>query len=101
MRRPHDMGGLEAGEIEIVDHAMQPWEKATRAMRQVLGNHALVRVDELRRAIEDLPPEQYATLPYFDRWIRAIAGVLAEKGVVTEDELTARMDALRRQRAGA
>jgi len=101
MQRPHDMGGLPAGEIEIGDHAMEPWEKVTRAMRQVLGNHELVRVDELRRAIEDLPPAEYNRLAYFDRWIRAIARVLVEKGVVTEDEIVARMEALRRQRAGA
>ena len=103
MRRPHDMGGLPAGDIETGDHPMEPWQKVTRAMRQVLGDEArrLVRVDELRRAIEDLPPAEYDTLPYFDRWIRAIANILVEKGVLTQDELAARMEALRRQRAGA
>jgi len=103
MRRTHDMGGMPAGEIETGDHPMEPWQKATRAMRQVLGDdmRRLVRVDELRRAIEDLPPADYDRLDYFDRWIRAIANVLVEKGVLTRDELAARMEELRRQRADA
>lgn len=103
MQRPHDMGGQPAGEIETGDHPMEPWQKVTRAMRQVLGDDTrrLIRVDELRRAIEDLPQADYERLAYFDRWIRAIANVLVEKGVLTQDELAARMEALRRQRAGA
>lgn len=103
MRRTHDMGGQPAGGIETGDHPMEPWQKVTRAMRQVLGDDTrrLVRVDELRRAIEDLPQADYETLPYFDRWIRAIANILVEKGVLTEDELAARMESLRRKRAGA
>jgi hypothetical protein len=97
------MGGLPAGGIDLDEHPMEPWQKLTRAMRQVLGDEKrmLVRTDELRRAIEDLPPAQYDSLPYFDRWIRAVTNILIEKGVVTEAELAARMEELRRKRASA
>ena len=68
-QRTHDMGGNEAGEVEFTDHDLAPWQKEVFAMRQVLGSpdRQLIRVDELRRAIEDLPEEQYA-MAYFDRW---------------------------------
>jgi hypothetical protein len=97
------MGGLPAGGIDLDEHPMEPWQKLTRAMRQVLGDEKrmLVRTDELRRAIEDLPPARYDSLPYFDRWIRAVTNILIEKGVVTEAELAARMEELRRKRASA
>ena len=53
MRRTHDMGGLEAGKIELAPHDVAPWQKQTLAMRAVLGDEKrkLVRIDELRRAI--------------------------------------------------
>ena len=103
MQRTHDMGGMQAGEIDTDEHPMEPWQKVTRAMRQVLGdkNRGLIRVDELRRAIEDLPADQYNSLAYFDRWIRSVRKVLVEKGVVTDEEIEARMAELRAQRAQA
>ena len=100
MQRTHDMGGLAAGPVDTGEHPMEPWQKTTRAMRQVLGDEkrGLIRVDELRRAIEDLPPDQYNSLAYFDRWIRAVRTVLVEKGVVDDAEIEARMAELRARR---
>ena len=105
MRRTHDMGGEPAGEIDLSQHTLAPWEKTTWAMRQVLGSerHGILKVDELRRAIEDLPSADYQRLAYFDRWVLAVRNVLVEKGVLAGDEIEARMAALRaaRQKARA
>lgn len=103
MQRPHDMGGNPAGDIDLSGHALEPWQKQVHAMRQVLGDEKrrLLRVDELRRAIEDLPPDQYNSLEYFDRWVRAVRTILVEKGVLTNAEINERMAALRAARASA
>jgi hypothetical protein len=95
------MGGLPAGEIDLKGHTLAPWEKTTWAMRQVLGNHGLLRVDELRRAIEDLPAEDYDRLAYFDRWVLAVRNLLVEKGMLGKDEIEARIAALREARRRA
>ena len=94
------MGGLESDNLEPTDHPLEAWQKTTRAMRQVLGDskRKIICVDELRRAIEDLPQDQYLDLSYFDRWIRAIVTILIEKNVLTKEEITARVDELRLQR---
>ena len=59
MRRTHDMGGLPAGPVPQDEHATEPWQKLATAIRTALGNHNLMAVDELRRAIEDLDPKTY------------------------------------------
>ena len=58
-RRTHDIGGIESDNIELTDHPLEAWQKTTRAMRQVLGDskREIICVDELRRAIEDLPQD--------------------------------------------
>ena len=103
MRRTHDMGGLEAGEIELAPHDVAPWQKQTLAMRAVLGDEKrkLVRIDELRRAIEDLDPIDYHRLGYFDRWGMAMRRLLVEKGVLSEEKIETRVATIRQRRADA
>ena len=103
MRRTHDMGGLDAGGIDISPHDVAPWQKQVMVMRQALGDHAdrLVRVDELRRGIEDLDPADYDRLGYFGRWVMAMRKILVEKDVLGEGEIETRVAAIRQQRADA
>jgi hypothetical protein len=101
MRRTHDIGGMEAGPVEVAEHPAEPWQKTTMAMRVALGKgkHDLIMVDELRRAIEDLPPDDYNNFAYFEKWIAALTNLLVEKGVLTRDEVEARVKDLREARA--
>lgn len=96
-RSHHDMGGLAAGPVEQSEHEYDFWEKRVDAMMVLLSSpdKKLLRVDELRRAIESLTPEDYDNLGYYERWIRAIVAVMLEKGVVTQDELNTRIAALK------
>ncbi len=57
-----------------------------------------MRVDELRRGIESLGPEAYDRLSYYERWIASIANILVEKGVLTQEEIDARIAKLRASR---
>ncbi len=89
----HDMGGLPAGPVERSEHDYAFWEKRVDALLVLLASKErdLVRVDELRRGIEQLGPGVYDELSYYERWIASITGVLLDKGVLTSDELGRRM----------
>jgi hypothetical protein len=93
---PHDLGGDAAGPIDTTDHGMKFWEKQANALRNTLGRKEIVRVDELRRAAEDLG-EQYYKLAYFERTTMALRTLLIEKGLITEAELAAKMAEVRRR----
>ena len=89
----HDMGGLAAGPVERSEHDYAHWEKRVDALLVLLSDRRrdLVRVDELRRGIEQLGSGAYDELSYYERWIASITGVLLGKGVFTSDELGHRM----------
>jgi len=93
---PHDLGGAAAGPIDTTDHGMKFWEKQANALRNTLSRKEIVRVDELRRAAEDLG-DQYYKLAYFERTTEALRNLLLEKGVFTQDALERKMDEVRRR----
>ena len=68
---PHDMGGENAGPIDIVDHGMTHWEKHANAVRMTVSGKKLATLDEMRRACEDLG-ERYYELSYFERLTEAL-----------------------------
>jgi nitrile hydratase subunit beta len=102
MRGVHDMGGLPAGPVEPVDHDYAFWEKRVDALMTLLSEpkRQLLRVDELRRNIEALPPDAYDRMSYYERWISAIAHTLLQRGVITTDELGRRIAEIEERRAG-
>src|SRR5215470_5195976 len=90
MPRIHDRGGWpDAGPINKAEHDLTMWEKRTDALLVLLSSPPkhLIRVDELRRAIESLPPEAYEKMSYYERWISSIETLLIEKGVLTKEEI--------------
>ncbi len=95
-RRPHDMGGEPGGPIDTVDHGMKFWERQANALRNTLTSRKILRLDELRRAAEDLG-EDYLKLAYFERTTHALRTVLLEHGLITEAELAAKMSEVRKR----
>jgi hypothetical protein len=93
MRGHHDMGGLPAGRVEPTEHDYALWEKRVDALMQLLSapERQLLRVDELRRNIEALPPDAYDRMSYYERWMASICSTLLQRGVITADELGRRM----------
>jgi hypothetical protein len=93
MRRHHDMGGMAAGPVDRTEHDYAPWEKRVDAILRLLADskRKILRVDELRRGIEDLGPGAYDELSYYERWIASISNMLIEKGVISIDELGRKM----------
>ena len=82
MQRQHDMGGMPAGPIDTAEHAAEPWAKLVTSLAAALRDYDLMRIDELRRALEDLPADVYDQ-PYFERWSEAMINLLEEKGVAS------------------
>jgi len=104
MQRHHDMGGQPAGPIDLDAHPHAPWEKRVAAMMGLLarGAHPYFTVDEMRRAIEDLGPDEYDRLGYYERWITAITRILLERGVINVDALGRKLaEVTERRRAQA
>ncbi|HXJ01197.1 MAG TPA: hypothetical protein VNH44_08230 [Micropepsaceae bacterium] len=95
MRGPHDVGGLSAGPVDQTPHDQDHWEKEIDALNQLLAQKGYRKTDENRRAIENLGHDAYNTLTYYERWAGALARVLIDKGVLTQDEVDAKVAAVR------
>lgn len=95
MRGPHDLGGLPAGKVDTAPHDPTFWEKQIDAMNALLAQKGLRRTDENRRYIEMLGHDAYERLTYYERWTAALARQLIDKGVLTQDEIDARIADLR------
>ncbi len=96
-RAPHDLGGVTKFMCEPVDtgaHALTLFDKRVDALRALVAAKGHMTVDELRRGIEAIPEAEYHRLSYYQRWIRSIAATLVRRGVVTEAELAAALEAV-------
>lgn len=89
----HDIGGLAGGPIDRSGHDVTLSETRVDAIMMLLGDdeRRLMRVDELRRAIESLGEDAYTGLSYYQRWIAAIANIMVEKGVLSHAEIDRRI----------
>lgn len=97
MPRVHDRGGWpDVGPINKAEHNYAIWEKRTDALLMLLVSPAkkVLRVDELRRAIESLPPEAYEKMSYYERWISAIETLMIEKGLLTQEQIDRKVQEL-------
>ena len=84
--RVHDMGGQTGFGPVPADDGDGPafaadWEARVYALATTLRRRGLFNSDELRDAIERLPPEIYLDASYYERWLGAIEMLVAEKGV--------------------
>jgi hypothetical protein len=100
MRGPHDVGGLAAGPVDPEPHALTFWEKQIDAINALLSQKGLKVTDENRRYIEMLGHDAYNRLSYYERWTASLSRMMIDKGVVTQDELDARIAAIK-SRLGA
>jgi len=48
-------------------------------------------VDQRRRNIEAIPPEEYDRMSYYERWVVALAQSLIQQGVITTAELAEKL----------
>jgi nitrile hydratase subunit beta len=95
MNGPHDVGGLHGlGRVER--ELNEPpfhddWEKLVLAMRVILANQRIYGMDESRYGVERIPPAEYYAATYYERWLASMVTNLIEKGVITREELDAKL----------
>ncbi|MDO6732899.1 nitrile hydratase subunit beta [Marinovum sp. 2_MG-2023] len=87
MERTHDLGGLPAGKIDQTDHELTFFDKRVDALYVLLTGpqKAAFKMDEVRRTVESFSQADYFGLSYYERWLKAIALLLIEKGHVDAD----------------
>jgi hypothetical protein len=97
---PTELGGLDAGPVERVEHEYLPWEKRCHALANVLDIRKIVNTEEKRRGIESLGGEIVGKLTYYERWIIAFANILFQKQILTPDELARKMEEVSSRSSG-
>jgi hypothetical protein len=78
-----------------LDRKPDPWESRMQATCECLSWRGTLDNLERRQAEDDLGETLYADFPVRSRSVVATAHALLERGVIGEDELRARMDAIR------
>jgi nitrile hydratase subunit beta len=88
----NDVGGMQ-GFPPVPPEPDEPpfhadWEAHVFGINSALIGRGVYNLDEFRDAIERIPPQEYLASSYYERWLRAITMLLAERGVVTEEDLS-------------
>jgi hypothetical protein len=99
MRGPNDVGGLPDGPIDTDAHTLTFWEKQVDGVRAAVGAKGLMTSHESRRSIESLGHDAYETLQYYERWTAALSRQMIDKGILTQDEIDAKVAEIRRRLA--
>ena len=88
----HDRGSWPTdASIDRSEHQLEDWEVLTDALVGALSSKRVMNVDELRRGIESMPPEEYEAASYYERWLYSAETILTEKGVLEPGELDSRV----------
>jgi nitrile hydratase len=93
MNGAQDMGGVmgfgpvEPEANEPVFHA--EWEKRVLGMVIAMGFAGGWSIDQSRSARENWPPPAYLARSYYEIWLAGLERLLAERGLVSPEEITA------------
>jgi nitrile hydratase subunit beta len=91
-RAVHDRGAWPTDTlIDRSEHELADWELLTDALVSALSREGLMNVDEMRRGIESMPPDEYERASYYERWLFSAETILVQKGVLALGELDARL----------
>ena len=95
MDGPQDLGGMHGlGPIdpeadEPVFHA--EWERRVLALTLAVGARGEWNIDMSRHARENRDPLDYLSSSYYEIWLKGLEALLAERDLVTPEEIEARM----------
>jgi hypothetical protein len=94
----HDVGGQPDTPVPYTDPKELDWEMRTYVTCECLAWRGHWNAEERRRRENDLGATQYFGLPYYARWATVATKMLIDKGLVTPDELSAKLDEVRSRR---
>ncbi|MFQ6004849.1 MAG: hypothetical protein ACE5OQ_05030 [Woeseia sp.] len=93
---PHDIGGQTAGPIDLAEHDNAHWEWQVDAMVRLAHDKGLISdFAELRDGIEQLSPDDYDRLSYYERWSKSLAYILLSTGAITQQALDEKVAEIR------
>lgn len=93
---PHDIGGQDAGPIDLSERDTAHWEWQIDAMiRLALKKGLISDFAELRDGIEKLELDDYRNLSYYERWAKSLAYTLVSRGVIDQAALDQQVEAVR------
>jgi nitrile hydratase len=92
-----DVGGLPAEAVPREEVPQLFWEKHMIAMFNVLWSKGVFNLDEFRRAVEQMTPDEYRTSTFYGRRLDGMTNLLVEKGLVDRAELEARTQQVLRE----
>jgi nitrile hydratase len=89
----HDMGGTE-GFGPVKPEPNEPpfhsaWEGRALALNRAMSYAKVWNIDRSRAAIEEMPPHDYLTMTYYEKWALRLEKLLLEYGLVSADEIAA------------
>jgi nitrile hydratase subunit beta len=89
--RINDVGGMQGFPAVWQEQGEPPfhadWEAHVFAINSALIGRGVYNLDEFRDAVERIPAGEYLELSYYERWLRAITMLLAERDIVSEEDL--------------
>lgn len=93
MNGAHDMGGVH-GFGPVVPEADEPtfhaeWEGRVFGLALAAGRAGQWNIDMGRFARENRPPADYLAKSYYEIWLAGLEAMLAERGLVSADEIEA------------
>ncbi|MGY8997396.1 MAG: nitrile hydratase subunit beta, partial [Alphaproteobacteria bacterium] len=94
----HDMGGMhgfgkvEREEDEPLFHA--DWEGRAFGLSLQAADGIGFVDDHLRANIERIPAAKYLRSSYYELWMQSLESIMAEKGILTSQEIEARVATL-------
>lgn len=96
-RKVNDLGGQPGGPICLDEHPNTLHEKRVDALQKLLTGEKLraFTSDAMRRAIESNTEEDYRSMLYYDKWIRAVRDLVIEQQLLTAKEIEDRIEVLR------
>jgi len=97
----HDVGGEPDAPMKYENKQYEEWEHMTYVICEVLGWRGIWLSEERRRIGNvDVGRAEYLGLPYYGRWLIAVARVLVEKHHIGLTELSERMAEVKERYAG-
>lgn len=101
LKTDHDVGGEPDAPMKYENKQYEGWEENTYVICEVLAWRGIWLSEERRRIGNvDLGRTMYLGLPYYGRWLLAVARVLAEKQHIGLTELSERMVEVRERYEG-
>ena len=96
MQKGFDRGGWPTEEpVDQTQHPMRDWERRFEALTSILSGKGIMRIDEVRRAVESIEPGKYESIGYYDRRVEALETLMIEKSILTKeaiDQKVAKLD---------